>query len=139
MITIKHSHDDFVQADSAGYAVLVPQDTATTDSAIAALGNNFFPSLQALFQERGFTGKSGSSVVIPISSKSKTIRHLIFVGLGKSESSGTFAVEQLRRALARVVRIAKGHKINQVAVNMLSAAKFGAQPEHQCQIAFHPT
>jgi len=135
MITIKHSHDDFMQADSAAYAILVPQDTAATDSDVAALGNNFFPSLQALFQERGFTGKAGSSVVIPVSSKSKSIRHLIFLGLGKPESSGHFSLEQLRRVLARVVRIAKTHKINEVAVRMLSAKKFNANEQDNAREA----
>lgn len=135
MITIKHSHKDFLQADSAAYAVLLPQDTVTTDEAVAALGNQFFPSLQALFEERRFVGKTGSSVVIPISSKSKTIRHLIFIGLGKEEPSGTFAVEQLRRALARVVRIAKSHKIAEVAVQMLPAPQFGISEQDNAREA----
>ncbi len=83
-----------------------------------------FADLDALLKEAKFTGKKGSSLVVPIN-YNNSLAHIIFVGIGKKNDAGTLDLEQYRRALGTAIRLARKHRTTTLAVPILDAAEFG--------------
>lgn len=130
MITIHLSTKDLFEISSSGYVILLPEGF-TFEGRLAALAQQFFPELKALFKERGFTGKAGSSLVLH-ASKGKDILHVMFVGVGKPTGKH-HDIEKFRRALGTVVRTAHAHAVGSLALEMPPASIFGMTPHELLQ------
>lgn len=121
MVKIQVSDASLFALQVDGYAFFMADDTPPSE-AVAR-----FPSLPALFKERAFTGKQGSSVVVPVCVDDKLI-HLIFVGLGTKND-----VEYYRRAVGRLIRIAEGHKLKKIACELVDAGRYATDDVYLAQ------
>ncbi len=75
---------------------------------------HIFPHFAQAVKERGFTGKAGSSLIINGIFNDRAV-YLIFIGLGdqpETKAGGYGAIEDYRRALGAMVRIAESHKLS---------------------------
>ena len=71
-----------------------------------------YPYFEQAIKERGFTGKSGTSMILNGVYNDKAV-YLVFIGLGDlpiKQVGGYGAIEDYRRALGKLVRIAESHK-----------------------------
>ncbi len=89
----------------------------------------YFPHLQKLMKKREFTGKAQSSLLVPIPLE-KDITNLLFIGLGKAESGKkTIAIEQFRRVLGLLIRIAESNKYKTLSFQLPPRSLFGVTAE----------
>ncbi|MFA6066030.1 MAG: leucyl aminopeptidase [Candidatus Babeliaceae bacterium] len=117
MITIKISAKPLYDIDTQGY--IIPREhnfDSTHDKLIQSL-KTFFPPLEEVLSQRGFTGAAGATCALAINHNNRPV-YLIFVGLGSSKKSHEDKIEQYRRALGQAQRAAEGLKITELALDM---------------------
>lgn len=114
MVKYTVSDKPLLEQNVNGFVYLVSQDFSF-EKVCAKIAKDYFPELKAFMKMRDFTGKKGQSLVVPVSHE-KSIKHLIFIGLGKKDKS--YDIEAYRRAIARSVRVAESHKLSSLAFEM---------------------
>ncbi len=125
-ISTKSIHDQPVAS-----RVWFLEESFTFGKELSATAKHLFPSLQQFFNERGFTGKANSGISLPIYHDDKLI-HLLFIGLGKRKGR-TYDIENYRRAVGRLVRLAESHKLPSLAFELLNPKDFGTEIGHFIQ------
>lgn len=107
----------------------VEQDFAFS-KAFAEVANAFFPNLQSFMQARKFTGGAGSTLLIPVSFQDG-LTNLLFIGLGKpARGKKDIDVENFRRALGTMVRIAEKNTYKTLSFALPAAHLFGVNSEY---------
>ncbi len=105
MIDIKIAPNKFWDNDVEGYVFLLPQKFEDCPE-IKKIESDFYPNLKDILKKHKFTGKKTDSFVLTATKDDKLIQ-LIFVGLGKLDKSWNEELENLRRAIGRVVKSIK--------------------------------
>lgn len=97
---------------------------------LAECADCFFPQLKKFMKDRNFSGSAGSSLLIPVSFQDY-VSNLLFVGLGKVvRGNKTIDIENFRRALGSVVRIAESKKYKTIALSIPPRSLFGVTAEY---------
>jgi leucyl aminopeptidase len=92
-------------------------------------GQLYAPYEQAV-KDRGFTGKSGSSLIVNGIYKEKAV-YLIFLGLGDlPHKKPGGSIEAYRRALGKLVRIAESHRISSFTFDLPDPAVLDLSYHH---------
>jgi leucyl aminopeptidase len=92
---------------------LFEEATTLTDD-LAQLDEKFAGTIKELIEETEFKGSAGSSAVTRVGAGS-SIRKIILVGLGKSD---TLSLDTLRRVAAAIARTAKQQKIKTLGISL---------------------
>ncbi|MGC2310381.1 MAG: leucyl aminopeptidase [Candidatus Babeliaceae bacterium] len=119
MITFKISEKPVQEQQVQGYVVLCEQDFSY-EHTIKKL-SVFYNPLKELIAQREFKGHAGSSLVVA-GSENGRLAYCILVGIGLSKKSAPERLENYRRALGSVIRIAEQIKITQLALDWVSVA-----------------
>lgn len=133
MIITKLATNLLLDRPCQAYAFLVEHefDFATLNSTARKLYFHFDEALK----ERGFTGKTGSSIVVngthTLRGKSMPV-YLIFLGLGDLKN-GYKNIETYRRAIGQLVRIAESHKLESITFDLPDPAVLGLSYERLAQ------
>lgn len=114
MITITLSDAQIASQRAQGYVIFC-DDTMKCGQHIDALAEQFYKPLQATIDQRKFAGAAGSSLVVTGIHEGKPAL-LILIGLGAKMRPAHDRLEQVRRAMGQVIRIAEQYKINQLAI-----------------------
>ena len=114
MITLTLKHNLLLDRKAGAYAFLVPHgfDLAKFNSTAGVL----YPHFAMSAKQRGFTGAAGSSLVLTGTQEKKGV-YLIFLGIGDL-TKPVHNVEQYRRAIGMLVRIAESHKLASLAFDL---------------------
>lgn len=80
------------------------------------LSKKFFPHVKEIVKNRGFTGKANSSLTLIASNKDKPV-YIILLGLGDLNKN-SLNIEDYRRAIGSLVKIAQSNKISSIGFNM---------------------
>jgi len=91
--------------------------------------DNFFPGLKSYLEDKKFEGAPKSSLLLPVSSDSEII-NFFFLGLGKGQKGKKLDVENLRRALGNLIRIAEKNKFKSIVMNFPKASMFGVKNKY---------
>lgn len=129
---IKYSVSDkpLLEQNVEGFIYFVSEGFSF-DKICGKVAKAYFPELKTFMKNREFTGKKGQSFTLPIIQK-KSIKHLIFMGLGKKDK--VYALETYQRAMSSAVRIAEGLKVISLAVEVPnSKVDFGFDCEYMAQ------
>jgi len=103
------------------------------------VANTYFPRLKQYMEDKAFTGKANSSLVIPVSTEKKVVT-LIFIGVGSAKKGKKIDIENLRRALGLLIRLAEKNKFASFVAKMPAAKLFGVTDEYlakQCCSILH--
>jgi len=132
VITIKPSAKNLLEQEAQCLVFFVEQDFKFSKELIEC-ADCFFPQLKKFMKEQEFTGKASSSLLIPVSFEDCTA-NLLFVGLGKPDKGKkTVDIENFRRALGTVIRIAESKKYKTVAFGLPSKNLFGMKMQQLAQ------
>lgn len=123
MVTITVSNKKIHEQPAECIGVMLEQDTPFTPQ-LKALADTYYPGLEAVIKKREFTAALNTSLLIPATKGDKVV-HLALIGVGKKNKKGILDIEQCRRALARVLRLAETHKCASVAISLPQASLFG--------------
>jgi len=127
MIKIKVS-DEKILARKTDMFVFMLEENFAFGALLQEVAKVAFPQLKQLFEYEKFTGKLMSTVVVPCVI-GKKIAHCIFVGLGKSNDKKPLNVENYRRALGCVVKLAASLKAETITLDLPSAQMFDVSVE----------
>jgi leucyl aminopeptidase len=116
MITFKISEKPVQEHQVQGYIVLCEQDFSF-EKRLKKL-SPFYEPLQELVQQRHFTGQAGSSLIVPGADKGRLV-YCIFAGIGSCKKPSNERLENYRRALGNVMRIAEQIKITHLALDWI--------------------
>ena len=114
MIKITTTSGSLFEQKAHCHALLLEQDFSLKQLKDA---QKEFAGLDQLIQGRKFTGKSQTSLVIPITHKEE-LCYMVLIGVGKKENNKTIPVENLRRALGKLVRITEDLKAGSIAIEL---------------------
>ncbi len=126
MISITLNSGRLLDAQATAKVAIVEQDFPK--HAVADL-SSVFASLDNLIKERHFKGALQSTLAVPYADKAK-VAYLILIGLGKRNAAGTFDIENYRRVLGKLTRVAEELKITSIALQLPNAADFGVTTEY---------
>lgn len=73
------------------------------------------PDISTIAQQRGFIGKAGSTLIVPV--VKETVQNVLLVGLGEARK-GERSVELWRRAIGTIIRTVKQLKAGTVAIEL---------------------
>lgn len=131
MIKIETGPKSLVQLKTRCCAVLVAQDFDF--QALDPRIKDAFPALKTIISQERFTGRFGSYVTVPLV-ENDMVTHLIFMGMGKPATGKThIAIEQYRRSIGSIIRLAEKHHWASVAIQLPDAALFGVSDEYLAQ------
>jgi leucyl aminopeptidase len=122
MVTIKITDNAFLDTRASCYALLLNHNFTFSEE-LSTLAEQIFPALQALLKERQFTGALQQTVVVPFLHHKPA--HLIITGVGKPAEGGKIAVENYRRALAKVIRVVEDLKADSLSFLVPAPDNFG--------------
>jgi leucyl aminopeptidase len=123
MITIQVRDIKSAPLEKGVTALFVEQDTLDTPL-LREIAKIYFPHLLHAMAEQKFSGKLGSSFVLPIVHE-QAIAHILFIGLGKRGQNGMISVEQYRRAVGYAVRTAEQYRWSSLQMRLPFAQNFG--------------
>lgn len=83
--------------------------------------------LKQVISDRKFKASKGSLLVVPLAAEQ--YKYLFLVGLGKKKLTEPF-VENLRRAVAELVRASEGYNAKSIVINLPSAQLFGVTQDY---------
>jgi leucyl aminopeptidase len=116
MITTHISSKQLSQETAQGYVVLCEQPFVFSDSRAAELKSLYAP-LEELIKERSFTAAQNSTLTIAAAKDGKPV-YIILAGMGNAKKSAHDKLENYRRAIGQVMRIAEGLKITNLAFSL---------------------
>ncbi len=114
MITTHISSKPLTQENVQGYVVLCEQQFNFSDSQVSDLTSLYAP-LDQLIKERSFTGAPNSTLTVAAVKDNKPV-YIILAGLGNLKRKPSDKLENYRRAIGQVMRIAEGLKITNLAI-----------------------
>ncbi len=129
MITTTLSTKNLLTSKSNAYAFFVEHDFDPAH--IKDTVTQLYPAYAHALKERGFTGKAGSSLVLTGTQANKAV-YIILLGLGDLKK-GYQNVENYRRAVGQLVRIAEFHKFHSLAFELPDPAVLGLSYERLAQ------
>lgn len=101
----------------------IVQDTQKSDQNIQHVAKQFNIDLVPILETQNFTGKDDDIFCLPVN-KNGSVRLLIFVGIGKKNSS-VRSFELYRRALASAIKKAQTGRATTIAVQLPDRDHFG--------------
>lgn len=99
-----------------GYAVFCEQDPHSIDQAVAQL-SRFYHPIKSFLEQRTFTGAAGNSCMATGTDGDRVV-YLFFVGLGAKNKIVHERLEQYRRAMGQIMRMAEQVKISEFAIQL---------------------
>ena len=105
--------DKKLKEQKVGAWVFFLEEDFSFDKELASLAKTYFPHLQTFMAHHKFTGKMGQSLAV-VGSDAKGVQHLFFMGLGKKKT--IIDVEDYRRLIGSMIRIAESRKIDSLAL-----------------------
>lgn len=124
MVNFKISTNTLLESNSDCLVFFLEQDFIFSKD-LSECAKKFFPGLKQFMEGREFTGKLSEHLFIPISLENSLI-NLLFVGIGKALSGKkTIEIENFRRAIGNVIRIAESKKIKSLGFGIPSSSLFG--------------
>ena len=106
--------DNPVQAQKVDGYTIVGNNVVETASADLA---RFFPPLAAVIEQRRFTGKAGSQLIVAGLDKERPV-YIMLAGSVSNHAKQDDKIEYYRRAVATLVRAAEQMKIRSLALNV---------------------
>jgi len=115
-----------LQADCSVF--FLEQDFAFSKDLID-VQKKYFPNLKHFFKLKEFKGTQKSSLLMHACHE-KEISHLLFLGLGKPSKGKKIDVENFRRALGVLIRIAEKNKFKNITIKLPAASLFGVPQQY---------
>jgi leucyl aminopeptidase len=108
MITAHLWSQSFWDCATEGYIIFVEEGLAKywPEDAFSHIEKLYYPRLKELLVKHAFEGKLSQTLVLT-AEQNKTLMQIIFVGIGKTQSTHAKQVEQYRRAMGTAVGIMK--------------------------------
>ena len=132
MIKIESNEKSIVQQKTRCRAIIVEQDFDFS-SAIAPITHAVFPALHTVIKEEHFTGSFMSTIIVPLIEQEQ-VSYLLLVGMGKPDKGKKHhSLENYRRSIGKVVRMAEHHRLASVAIQLPSSSLFGVTDEYLAQ------
>jgi leucyl aminopeptidase len=116
MITTHISSKKLIQENAQGYVVFCEQPFVFADSPAAELTALYSP-LEELLKERSFAAAANSTVTVAGTREGKPV-YLIVAGLGNQKKQAYEKLENYRRAVGHVMRVAEQLKITNLAFSL---------------------
>lgn len=114
MLKLTLSEAQLASQKAQAYVILC-DDAMKCGQQIDTLAQQFYPPLRAVIEQRKFTGAAGSSLVVTGTLQGNAVL-LILIGLGAKTRPAHDRLEQVRRAMGQVIRIAEQTKSNHLAI-----------------------
>lgn len=136
MIPITITRHSTIDQMPDAYGIFVAQDFSFEDS--LAHIQKYYPNLQKFIETREYKGKEGQDFIIPSFVNDKAL-NLIFIGIGKKNSSGHIPVESYRRAIGRLFKQASACNAESLLCELPNAHLFGITDEalaHETTLTF---
>ena len=127
MLILKTSLETYTSIKTDSFAVLLEQD-APLSTELRELCEQFGIPLDHILKAESFTGQAGKHVVLTGFHKEQNrLIYLVLLGAGKSAQA---TVEQYRRAVGTLIRIAEKHNLKSVALVFPDAQHYGVLAEY---------
>lgn len=114
MANVLVTSNNFLDLNVEGYVYLLEHEFDFEKLADAS--KKLFIPLNDVIKQRGFVGKSGTSLIVNGVHNGKPI-YLILLGIGDLKD-GLLNVEVCRRAIGQLVRTIESHKINSIGIKL---------------------
>lgn len=124
MITYTISDKPLLTHSADAYVICLPEDFSYQKD-VKPLVDVYIPDLEKIIKRYEFTGQKQSSFFVHMTKDNET-KGLILLGLGKKEPKN---VENYRRALGNLIRLAEQHQCLQMVLEVPTASFFGITPE----------
>jgi len=128
MITFKTTSEKLLDCKADCYVMFLEQDFSFSKE-LDNIANKYFPSLQSYFMCKEFIGAQKSNLLLHACAKD-VISHLLFLGLGKPAKNKKIDIENFRRALGLLIRVAEKNKFKNIAIRLPSHTLFGVTQEY---------
>ena len=131
MIKYTISRKKLLDSKADCYVLFVEQDFTFTKE-LTDIAKKYIPNLKAFIKQKAFTGSANSSLLINACANcfDTDVAHLLFVGMGGASEGKKLDIENLRRALGNVVRVAEKNKFKTIACKLPEAKLFGVTQEY---------
>ena len=127
MLILKTSLEKIEHIKTEAYAFLLEQG-ATFPQEVRTLSEKCGIPLDHTIKAEGFTGQAGKQIVLTGFNKEQDcLVYLILLGAGEKNKA---TVEQYRRALGYLIRIAEKHRLKTVSFLFPDAQHYGVLPEY---------
>ena len=127
MITFTVTSKKALDTKADCYVFFLEQDF-TFAKDLKHIEEKYFPQLQSFFDLKEFKGAQKSSLLTHV--HTEDISHLLFLGLGKRSKGKKIDVENFRRALGLLVRIAEKQKFKTISIVVPSPSLFGVTAQY---------
>ena len=127
MLILKTSIEKYESIKTESFAVLVEQDTPLSKE-LWALSEKLGIPIDHIMKAEKFTGQASKHLVLTgFNKEQNALVYLILLGAGKKSQA---TVEQYRRSLGTLIRIAEKHSLKHVALLFADAHHYGVLPEY---------
>jgi len=128
MITFNITSKKFLDIKADCYTLFVEQDFKFTKE-LKEIEKSSFSKLKSYFKLKDFTGTQKSKLLVHACAHDE-ITHLLFLGLGKHSGNKKIDIENFRRALGVLIRVAEKNKFKNIVIKLPDASTFGVTQEY---------
>jgi len=128
MVSFAITTKDILHTKADCLVFLVEKDF-TFSNYFSDIEKQIFPGLAELMKQKKCKGDAKSHLLFPVSVDDKII-HLLIIGLGGSQNGKKLSIENLRRALGTVIRIAEKNNFKSIAIKLPASTKFGVKRDY---------
>jgi len=128
MITFMVSSKKILDLKADCSVFFLEQDFAFSKD-LVQVEKKYFPKLKQFLKFKEFKGAQKSSLLMNACDNQEMF-HLLFLGLGKSSKGKKIDVENFRRALGLLIRVAEKNKFKKLAVKLPTASLFGVTQQY---------